>query len=119
MPGMSVRLTDIDVTDINSQVEKRTIDEMLTGLQCNHGCAGPVFCDALIRSGYRLKTDELRFRAQEAAKNLVGPNSNGALERAAMPPVPNPDVRRPAKGIRFPLFRLLLLQISASHGGIE
>ena len=85
MPGMSVRFSDIDVTEINSHVEKGTIIEIIAGVQSNFGCAGPAFCKALIKSGLHLKTDDLRYRLQETAKKLIGHDSDGTLERAATP----------------------------------
>ena len=85
IPGMSVRFADIDVTDINSKVEKGFIDKILTGIQGNFGCSGSAFCRALIDSGLHLKPEELRLRVQAAAKNLAGDNGDGSLERAAMP----------------------------------
>jgi hypothetical protein len=85
LPGMSVRFTDIDVTDVNSHVDKKNIDELLVGIQSNYGIAGPKFCEALVQSGLHLKPGELIFRIQETAKIIIGHDADGALLRAVMP----------------------------------
>jgi len=86
LPGMSVRFTDIDVTEINSHVDKSIIDKILAGIQGNFGCAGPAFVEALIKSGVHENPDELRHRIQETSNRLIGSsNSEGSLQRAALP----------------------------------
>jgi putative DNA primase/helicase len=85
IPGMSVRFSDVDVTEINSQVEKAVIDKIMLGIQKNYGVAGPAFCETLIAKGIHKDPDKLRHQIHEAANDLAGLNSDGSLLRAAMP----------------------------------
>ena len=85
VPGMSVRFTDIDVTDVNSRVEKSLIESVINGIQENHGVAGPAFCRELVNKGHHLNTDKIRQQIHEAAAQLAGPDTEGSRQRAAMP----------------------------------
>ena len=85
VPGMSVRFTDIDVTDVNSQVEKALIEATMNGIQAHHGVAGPAFCRELVSKGHHNDPDQIRQQVHEAAANLAGPDADGSRQRAAMP----------------------------------
>ena len=82
--GMAVRITDIDVTDVDRNVATMTL-RAIDGIDRHYGHAGPAFVRALIERGYHRKAPELRERILRAASKLAGQGASGARIRSATP----------------------------------
>ncbi len=84
MAGMAVRIADIDVTGVNRDVKKVTLDEIYK-INQNYGHAGPVFIQGLVDLGYRNDPEQLRNDVLDIAVKLAGEGADSARIRAATP----------------------------------
>lgn len=85
MPGMAVRIADVDVTDINRSVDAATMSK-IAQVEHHFGHAGPAFVRALIAKGVHLQATALRQRVLDTAKALAGGDGvDSAITRAAQP----------------------------------
>ena len=82
--GMAVRITDIDVTDVNRAVPRKTL-QAIEHIHHNYGLAGPTFIRAIIARGLHRRPVELREMVFKSARDLAGETADSAKIRAALP----------------------------------
>jgi hypothetical protein len=82
-PGMEVRLVDIDVTGVNRNVDRETLDA-IGGIERHYGHAGPAFVEGLVLDGWHSDPEALRREVLRAA-GKIAEDTTGALVRAAVP----------------------------------
>ena len=82
--GMTVRVIDIDVDDVNSMVASATMDQ-IDGILLHYGWAGPAFARGLVGAGLHEKPDTVRAIVNTFADRLAGKGADGATKRAAKP----------------------------------
>jgi hypothetical protein len=81
--GMAVRFQDIDVTGVNGNVDRVTLNA-IDGIERNYGLAGPAFISAMVEHGLHRQGPALRERVFKAA-DVIADSNDGALVRAATP----------------------------------
>jgi hypothetical protein len=84
LAGMAVRFPDIDVTGINRQVDKATLEAIAT-IDHHHGHAGPEFVRRLVEDGLHRTPDKIRERVRQFARNIAGEQADSSRLRAAVP----------------------------------
>jgi hypothetical protein len=82
LPGMAVRIADVDVTGVNRAVDQARIDQ-IKGISSHYGHAGPAFVRALITEAMHQEPEALRDRILTAGRQLAGESADSALVRAA------------------------------------
>jgi hypothetical protein len=82
MPGMSVRIANIDITGVNNRVPKQTL-AAIAQISKNYGHAGPKFVRALVDAGMHQNIDDLRQRVNTAAEKIAGKDADSPRIRAA------------------------------------
>ena len=83
LPGISVRIPDINVSGVNAEVPPETMSE-INKVKQNFGHAGPMFVKALIEAGLHADPDQLQRRIDALATKTAG-SANSELRRAAIP----------------------------------
>ena len=82
--GMTVRVIDIDVSDVNRMVDRENLS-LIELTRQNYGHAGPAFVEGLIRHGYVAAPETLRSLIREAEKEIVKDHAaDSAIRRAAL-----------------------------------
>lgn len=83
LPGISVRIPDINVSGVNAEVPPATMNEV-NKVKTNFGHAGPMFVQALIDQGLHGDSDELQRKIDALSVKIAG-SENSELRRAAIP----------------------------------
>jgi putative DNA primase/helicase len=85
LPGMAVRIIDIDVTGVNRTVDVERL-HLINGIEQHYGHAGPAFVRALVEAGLHCQPAALRERVLKAATAIAGGSTtDSAMIRAATP----------------------------------
>jgi len=82
MPGMAVRILDVDVTSVNRAVPHDVLAK-IDGILKHHGHAGPTFVRRLVEHGYHAQPDDLRQTILSAARLIAGSDADSMRIRAA------------------------------------
>jgi hypothetical protein len=84
--GMAVRFVDVDCSDVDSNVPKKTL-ETIAGIYRNFGHGWHRFIAALMKAGLHKDPErgELRATILDLAARIAGENADGARQRAALP----------------------------------
>ena len=84
--GMAVRFVDVDCSDVDSNVPKKTL-ETIAGIYRNFGHGWHRFIAALMKAGLNKdpKRGDLRATILDLAARIAGENADGARRRAALP----------------------------------
>ena len=82
MPGMAVRILDVDVTSVNRAVPHDVLAR-IDGILKHHGHAGPTFVRRLVEHGYHARPDDLRQTILSAARRIAGKDADSMRTRAA------------------------------------
>ena len=83
-PGMAVRIPDIDVTGVNRDVDRATL-EKIDAVRRNYGHAGPAFVQALVAEGVHRDPEQIRAGVRLYQDSLAGAGAGSAMKRAAEP----------------------------------
>ncbi|WP_336490128.1 DUF927 domain-containing protein [Methylobacterium nigriterrae] len=83
-PGMAVRIPDIDVTGVNRDVDRETL-EKIDAVRRNYGHAGPAFVQALVAEGLHRDPEQIRAGVRLYQDTLAGTDAGSAMKRAAEP----------------------------------
>lgn len=78
--GSSLRVVDIDVTDVNRSVPRDTMTK-IEGFNTHYGHAGPMFVERLLQ----ITPDEVRRMVEEKAVALAGKGAPSTVIRSARP----------------------------------
>jgi phage/plasmid primase-like uncharacterized protein len=84
LAGMATRITDVDVTTVDRNVDALTL-RAIGGVQRHYGHAGPAFVQKLIEGGLHRQPEELNERIVRATLELAGEDAGAAMPRAATP----------------------------------
>ncbi len=83
MPGVAVRIPDVNVSGVNANVPVDTMSE-IKRIEQHYGHAGPEFVRQLVKSNFHIDTDTLRRKIDDLSKKIAG-TSKSELIRAALP----------------------------------
>lgn len=83
--GMAVRIPDVDITGVNTDVDKDRVDAIKSGLLNHYGHAGVAFAIALVEGNMHKNPDAMRERINMTARAIIGKDGDGRLLRAAIP----------------------------------
>lgn len=82
--GMAVRIVDVDVTGVDRNVDRETLD-LIDQVTRNYGHAGPAFVRAMIAHGLHRQPTTLRARIMTAGHEITGDSVDSAKVRASIP----------------------------------